>query len=56
MLDARRAEFDVVPRIGFFDTDVMRDAHILLFGFVRHRRHNVAVNAEKFDAVVAVLF
>ena len=54
MLDARRAEVDVVPGVGLLDADVMRDAQSRLVRFVLHRRHDVAIDAEQLDAVDAL--
>ena len=54
VLDARRAEVDVVPGVRLFDADVVRDAQSFLVRLVLHRLHDVAVDAEQLDAVDAL--
>src|SRR6266581_2791165 len=51
VLDARCAEVDVVPRVGLFDADVVRDAKSKLVRFVLDGRHEIAIDAEYFDSV-----
>src|ERR1035437_4213103 len=55
VLDAGGAELDVVPRVGLFDADVVRDAQPDLVRLVFHGLHDVALDAEDLDAVGAEL-
>src|SRR5439155_6263662 len=53
VLDARRAEVDIVPGVGFLDADMVRDPQAELVRFVFHGLHDVAVDAEDLDPVGA---
>src|SRR5687768_471459 len=53
VLDARRAEADVVPCICLFDSSVMRDSESGLAGLVGQRAHDVAVYSDALDSVDA---
>src|SRR6185437_13244869 len=53
VLDARRAEVDVVPGVRFLDADMVRDAQPFLVRLGLHHLHDVAVDAEQLDAVGA---
>src|SRR6266550_1555841 len=53
VLYARRAEVDVIPRVGFLDADVMCDAKPKLVRFVLDCRHKIPIDAEDFDSVHA---
>src|SRR5690348_11620159 len=53
MLDARRAEVDVVPRVRLFDADMVCDAQSFLVRFVFHHLHDVAIDAEELDPIHA---
>src|SRR5262245_59288180 len=51
VFNARRAELHIIPRIGFGDGGMVRGAKSLLMRFIEHRRHQIAVNGEEFNAV-----
>ena len=51
VLDAGRAELDVVPGVGLLHSGVVRDAQARLVRLVLHRRHEVAVDPGELDAV-----
>ena len=53
VLDAGGAELDIVPGVGFFHAHVMRDAQAELVRFILGRFHDVAIDAQEFDAVGA---
>jgi hypothetical protein len=53
MLDARRAEVDVVPGVRLLDADVVGDAQSFLVRLVLHHLHDVSVDAEQLDAIGA---
>src|SRR5438105_15839398 len=56
VLDARGAEVDVIPRVGFLGADVMCDAKAEFVCFVFYGRHEIAIDAEDFDSVHAHFF
>jgi hypothetical protein len=53
VFDARRAECDVIPRVGLLHADVMRDAQAEPVRLVLHGLHDVAIDVEDLDAVGA---
>src|SRR5438552_17347336 len=51
MFDAGGSELDVVPRVGFFHSGMMRNTQLQFVRLVQHRLHHVAINYQDLDAI-----
>ena len=54
MLDTGGPKLDIVPRVRFLDTCVMRYRHPLFRGLVQHCGHDVPVDPEELDPVISL--